>query len=341
MATREQPDDDATRESAAERLARRDGGWTAAEAAEFARWRAANPRHEAAVQRLGAAQRLLRRLPESPAAVQMLAELEGLSRPRRRLVRLRPWMMAAGVLAAAACVAFAVWSRAPRPHSTVTFATAAGQHRTVDLTDGSTLLLNSGSEVDVEYRANERRINLHQGEVHCSVAKDASRPFVVAAGFVRVRAVGTAFNVRRDRAAIEVLVTEGRVDVSRDGGPSASVAPAGPLLLRAGESVVIDADPAAPLPAVGRLAPEDFRAKLAWHASRLVFDNTPLAEVVTRFNRYSRMQLEIGDPELAGRPVGGTFDADNAEAFANLLLASGDVRLERVSDTRIILHKAR
>jgi transmembrane sensor len=331
-----EPQDAALAAKAAELLTRRDAGWTAEEAAEFALWRAADPRHEAAVRRIEAAQRLLTRLPESPAAAAMFAEVEALSRPPARVVRLGPWLKAAAGLAAAAALALVAvkFGAQVLPRSSVTFATTAGQHRTVALTDGSTLLLNSGSEVDVDFQAAERRVNLRQGEVHFSVAKDEARPFVVAAGAVRVRAVGTAFNVKREPAAIEVIVTEGQVRVSRDDAAAA-------LFLAAGESTRIGARTTDPWPGGTRLAADALREKLAWQAPRLEFAATPLGEVVAKFNRYSRVQLELGDAELAARPVGGTFNADNAEAFVNLLLASGDVRVERVSETRVVLRKAR
>ncbi len=326
---------DAVEARAAELLARRDGGWSAAEAAEFVRWREADPRHEGAVRRLEAAQRLLRRLPESPAAAEMLAELDALQRAHRKVVVFHTWLKIGGALAAAAAVAVAFWIASPHLHSTVSFVTAADQHRTVDLTDGSTLLLNNGSKVDVDYRSGERRINLHQGEVHFSVAKDAARPFIVAAGSVRVRAVGTVFNVRRDPGAIEVIVTEGKVQVSRSDAASIE-----PVFLVAGESTTVTTDGAAPL-TVAQITPDDVHSKLAWEAPRLVFADTALSDAVARFNRYSRVQLEIGDPELASLPVGGGFDADKSEVFANILLAGGSVSLERASDTHIILRKPR
>lgn len=335
MTARERPEDPIERH-AAELLAQRDGGWTAADAARFAAWRKADPRHDAAVRRLESAQRLLRRLPESPEAAALLAELEASLPKSRRVVRFPTWTRAVAGLAAAAALAFAAWTQlAPTARSVVSYVAAASQHRTVDLTDGSTLLLNSGSEVDVEFLAGERRINLHQGEVHFSVAKDAARPFVVAAGPVRVRAVGTAFNVRRRAAAIEVVVTEGIVAVTRGEGIP------GLLQLTAGESATIGTDPAAPLPTAERLTPAATRDRLAWQAPMLRFDHTPLADAVAQFNRHSPMQLEIADAELAARPVAGTFAGNNAEAFANLLVAGGDVKIERVSDTLIVLRRAR
>ncbi len=321
------------RARAAEFLALREAGWSRQEAADFALWRATDPRHDAAVREIEATQQLLARLPESPAAAELFDEVEALCRPRRRGTRLAPWLLAAGTLAAAACVAFLVALRTPLAHTALSFGAPADRHRTVALTDGSTLLLNNGSEVDVEFLSDERRVNLRQGEVHFSVAKDEARPFIVAAGAVKVRAVGTAFNVKRGAASVDVVVTEGKVRVSRDGTAGDE------LFLVAGEGVVIGEG--APLPAAGRLPPDAMREKLAWQAPLLKFADTPLAEAVERFNRYSRVQLEIGDRELGAQPIGGSFYANNSEAFVSLLLANGDIRVERVSETRLILRKAR
>ena len=331
--------DDAVHNQAAAFLTRRDAGWSPDEAAEFALWRAADPRHAAAVQRIESTQRLLARLPESPAAADLLAELDALT-PPRRVVGFAPWLKAAG-LAAAAGLAVAIWSVASRPDVSAadTHVTAVGESRTLALSDGSTLLLYGGSRIEVGFGPGERRVALQQGEVHFAVAKDPARPFVVAAGAIEVRAVGTAFNVRRASAAVEVVVTEGKVMVSRelsaDAGPPVTDA----VFLVAGQSLAIDATGTRPFQAAVVLSPESLREKLAWQSPRLEFSNTPLGEVVARFNRHSRIQLELGDAALAARPVGGTFNADNAEGLVNLLVATGDIAAERVSETRIVLRQ--
>jgi transmembrane sensor len=153
---------------------------------------------------------------------------------------------------------------------------------------------------------------------------------------VTVRAVGTAFNVRRQAAAIEVLVTEGKVKVSREDAPHLTAGELEPIFLVAGERAFIDSVPASAI-AAHQVAPAAERN--APRAPRLMFNNTPLSDVVERFNDYSRVQMEIADADLASRSVGGNFDADNAESFINLLSTAGDVRVERVSENRVLLHK--
>lgn len=338
----ESANDDTIRAKAAALLSHRDAGWSAEEAAEFALWRAADPRHETAVRRLEATQRLLTELHVAPSAAALLEEVETAYGPKRRVVHIGPWLKACAAIALAACVVFAAWILRPQSPAPLTFATTTDQHRTVDLADGSTLLMKGGSKIEIDYRSTERRINLRHGDVHFAVAKDTTRPFIVAAGTVRVRAVGTAFNVRTDAAEIEIVVSEGKVEVSRTDAANLSSPPAAePIFLVAGQSTKIGSAMNFAPSGVSAGAPQPSGASAASAAARLDFANTPLSEAIARFNLHSRVQLELGDSELGARPIGGVFDANNAEAFVNVLLLTGEIRAERVSDNRIVLRKAR
>jgi transmembrane sensor len=308
------------------------------QSAEFLRWRDADIRHAAAFERVEATQRLLTQLAKSPAAAAMVAEVDAIYSARQPIVPFPTlWKSVVG-LGAAAALALVFWSTRPDLESAnATYTTAAGHHQSINLPDGSTLVLNSGSEVSVAFEAAERHVRLEHGEAHFYVAKDPTRPFLVSAGSVTVKAVGTAFNVRRQAAAIEVLVTEGKVQVSRQDASHLTPDELEPIYLVAGERAFIDSVPAASLAQTQTPAPSE---RSAQRAPRLMFNNTPLSDVVDRFNHYSRVQMEIADPDLAHRSIGGNFDADNAESFINLLSTSGDIRIERVSSTRVLLHKA-
>jgi transmembrane sensor len=335
-------EDDSLNEVAALWLARRESGFDARQAAAFARWRDADPRHAAALRRAQATQHLLARLPETPGVAAMLAEVDALCAPRKKILSFSLIWKVSAALAAAACITVLLWpAKSVVAETRGAYVTDASHHQTVNLSDGSTLVLNASSAIAVDFQAAERRVQLERGEAHFYVAKDPDRPFYVTAGTVTVRAVGTAFNVRRQVGAVEVLVTEGKVKVSRDDPPSGKAA-LEPIFLVAGERAFIDGVPVA-ASANGQASSDQTALSAAQpvqRAPRLMFNNTPLSDVVERFNRYSRVQMEIADADLAGRSVGGNFDADNAESFINLLSVAGDVRVERVSETRVRLHKA-
>jgi transmembrane sensor len=91
------------------------------------------------------------------------------------------------------------------------YATAVGQQTTTELPDGSQIILNTNSQIRVDYSDRYRKVYLLQGEALFTVAESAARPFRVYAGTGRIQALGTAFSVYLDGADVEVMVTEGRV----------------------------------------------------------------------------------------------------------------------------------
>ena len=212
------------------------------------------------------------------------------------------------------------------------------------LEDGSTIELNTGAKVEVHYTADMRTVQLVHGEALFSVAKNPARPFIVAAGPVAVRAVGTAFRVALAPREVSVLVTEGKVQVA-----STSVAPApaagaenpgspasDPTMLTAGQQTVIDLTATDLVPAVQEVTPAQVERALAWQGLRLEFVDMPLGDVVTDFNRYNRRKLVVADDATAAIVVGGNFRADNVEAFVRLLESGFGVTAFRHGDEIVL-----
>jgi transmembrane sensor len=330
-------------------LAQRDEGLTAEEAADFAKWQEADPRHAAAVSRLEQSWALLQPLREFRPEARVHPDrdlLAGTRRPGRILSFPR---VAAGVGIAAA-VAFGVFyfraAPPPAPSQLVspaveTYATTTDGYQRVTLSDGSVLELNASSEARVEMLPAVRHVQLVRGEGHFSVAKNPRRPFIVHAGGLDVRAVGTAFNVRLAGRDVEVLVTEGRVHLDRQ---AKGAADQGSLPdLSAGDQLLVQGEPAAgATPAVEHVASEVMQKALAWQGPRLRFVDTPLAKAVAEFNAHNRTQIELGDADLAATPVDGNFRADNVEAFIRLfeINPASTIRVERVTPVRIVLRRA-
>lgn len=335
------PDDEAIADAAAMWLAERELGLSPEQARAFAQWCAADPRHRAALARMEETAALLQRLPQ---VRERLIEDSDVPPAQTSPVRRRSrWPQVAALAAGLAIVGLGGW-QAYRSMAleSAQYATSAGGYERVGLEDGSTLELNASSEARVRFTGGERHVTLVRGEAHFSVARDFARPFIVTAGKVQVRAIGTAFNVRLAAAEVAVLVTEGKVQVARVSGKGpadrAPVEPAVPVLLVASERTLIAAD-AGP-PRVESVSMDEIRDALAWQELKLVFAETPLRDVVAQFNRRNVVQLTIGDPVLAGRPVGGTFAADNVGAFVRLFEESGDIVAERRGEQEIVLRRA-
>ena len=336
---------DAIETAAAEWLCERDEGFAPGRAQAFAAWRVADRRHEAAV---GEAERAMELLAEMPAVRAPLeARIAASARPVAPVVGwggFRAPVWAAG-LAAALVLATGVWWLAPgRSTEPQRYVTAAARQQQIALKDGSVVNLNVSSEVSVRLTSNERRVTLASGEAHFAVAPDTARPFIVTAAGVSVRAVGTAFSVRVGDAGVEVLVTEGKVEVTRDSGSAgaAAVAPATVVLpqLVAGERAVIAREASDGSAPIERVPAEVLNAAVRWHSQVMTFSDLPLREAVALFNRRNETQLVLLDEKLGGQKIGGTFAADQVEAFVRLLEKDGDVVAERRGAREIALRRA-
>lgn len=329
-------------------LTERDDGFSPAREREFAQWLRADPRHAATVARLEQTLGLLGELPEFRSEINTAfnraapvvafppasAEQPTLAPAPRRWSRA---FVRAGLAAALAFGSFVGW-RALQPPREIHFTTTVAGYERARLDDGSTLELNAASAVRVQFTAAERHVKLESGEAHFAVAHDTARPFIVSAGGIAVRAVGTAFNVRYATGGdIEVTVTEGKVRIGQS-GPESSAAESAPLVT-AGQRIVLPHH--APLPAVEQVDPAALRAALAWQSRLADFAEAPLADVIARFNARSRIQLLIADETLADRRIGGTFALDEAEAFVRLLERDGEIIGERRGETEIHLRRAR
>lgn len=351
-------DTEAIEATAAAWLAERDDAFTPADEANFAAWCAADPRHAAAVARLEGAWAALQPLRDFRPAAARHPDRDLLAQPAPARVFAFPARALALAAAAALVLATGWWGfrHATRPAPALHYATTVGGYERVMLADGSVLELNGNTSANVQFTAAERRVTLLHGEAHFTVAKNPARPFRVEAGGVAVRAVGTAFNVRVGPRDVEVLVTEGKVSVSAvervDLNPLSSSAP-DPQPTRSGQRAApadtfLVANERALIPAMRRTAlvvepvtPAAVRDALAWQGPRLVFVDTPLAEVVTQFNRRNAVQLVLADPALGSLPVGGSFRAENVEAFVRLLESGGEVVVDRSASDRLVLRGAK
>lgn len=319
-------------------LGRRDGGLTPGERSAFNAWLAADPRHAEAYRRLAHYDRRLDRLRElAPAPDAPPARV--VSFPMRR------WAAIAGVAAALVIGAYVAQVHFVRPDFVEQRTTVAGAWDRLRLPDGSAVELNSDSSVRAAYRSGERAIELLRGEAYFSVERDRARPFVVSVGNLRVRAVGTAFVVRRRGEDVEVTVTSGSVGISETpkASPSNARGSEQETLLEAGQRAVIrSAQPSGETGrevAVDTLTSEQVSRRLAWQERRIEFEPTPLREVVAEMNRYSPHRLVIADPELGEESVGGSFRAGDHETLVRLLEGSLGLRVERRSG-ETVLHRA-
>jgi transmembrane sensor len=327
------PDVALAREQAAQWIARSDRGLTAAEQVEFHHWRA-NPTNARALQELSA-------LWDDLGVLNVLADVfpaPQQTRKRQHGARLAVAAAAILVIAVTSVLVSRIGTRTPAvpvalSARVTSFETAVGEQRSVALADGSVLTLNTDSQVEVVMGSAARELRLLRGEVHFTVAHDASRPFRVNAGGRIVQAVGTAFDVRMHQGqVIEVIVTEGRVKVL------AADAKAIAEKLDRGQVLRVEASGSSQ---VRSLDSETLAARLAWRNGMLVFDGRSLQSALEEFSRYTPDRLVITDPRLRDLRIGGYFPTGDTDALLEALRTGFGLEVTRGTDGIILIAPGR
>lgn len=339
------PDRDVAREQASEWIARAFRGLTSEEQARLREW-SRKPVNRQAMEEMSSVWRGLDVLsvladlfPREEA--RRAAQPEAQARPPRARLPLRRWALATAATVALAALAI-LWTHylgplalpLPAPSAQVAmqaanvYSSAVGEHRSLRLPDGSTLSLNSDTVVEVALSPGMRALTLHRGEAHFAVAHDPARPFVVTVGSTTVRAVGTAFNIRRRTGrAMDVLVTQGVV--STFAGSEAR--------LEAGQLLRLSEDGTG---TVTRLDTAAIDALTAWQRGLLVLDGTTLADAMEEMARYTTRRIVIDDPAIATLRLGGSLPIGDLEAMLRALEASFGIGVAHAADGSVHLGAA-
>lgn len=311
-----QPISEATADAAAEWLTlMMSGETTDSDRQRWQQWRSADPEHELAWQHIEAVTRGLS-IMQPRAAYQTLSPYAGpAARGRRKAMRLLLWGGALGTSALLASRTQA-WQQAAADYRT-----GIGQQRAVSLSDGTRILLNTGSAIDVKFDGGQRLVKLVAGEAmiitgHALIdgAPD-SRPFIVQTVEGRIRALDTRFMVRQDDGYSAVAVAESAVEVA----PAET--PAQTRILRTGEQTRFtrrSIDRASPL------ADRD----LAWTRGQIVAEDLRLADFIAELGRYRPGFLRC-DPAAAALRVSGVFPLDNTDRILDMLTKVLPVRVRQ------------
>lgn len=205
-------------------------------------------------------------------------------------------------------------------------ATEVGQRKRLVLADSSSVALDTDSAIAVRIDAALRAVTLQRGRAFFRVTKDPARPFVVTAGDKRVRAVGTAFEVRLDGGEVIVTVTEGVVEVTER---TESRRPAHTARVDAGTQLVALARNDW---AIHRIDPE---LATSWMRGRLSFVDEPLERAVAEMNRYTRQKLVFRDGVVPDARILGVFRAGDTQALAQAIELNGSARIVATQPDRI------
>jgi transmembrane sensor len=287
------------------------GDATEADQQAWQRWRSRSPEHQRAWL---CAQKINSAFSDIPAELAMPVLDRPAPYPQRRAA-----LKALSLLLTAAPVAWLA-TRLPWEDWTADYQTGTGEQRDVALADGSRLVLNTASSVDVKFDAAQRLVRLYTGEMLVTTGRDQvipARPFRVQTRHGMLRALDTRFDVRQEGMYSHVAVFEGAVEIV----PQKSAGMA--VVLKAGQQCVFNANRVEPVQAAdGTLA--------LWSQGVLVAEKMRLADFVEELARYRHGRLNC-DPAVADQLVSGVFQLNDTDQVLFLLSKVLPVRVEKIS----------
>jgi transmembrane sensor len=207
-----------------------------------------------------------------------------------------------------------------------TYRTGTGERRTIDLPDGTRVLLGPGSSITVAagYGGSARPVSL-SGEALFEVKHDAARPFAVTAGAARIEDLGTRFTVRAAEGGVRVVVTEGRV---RLGAAGASTRDG--VVMRPGDRAEVRQGTVRTAP--GTATDED----LAWTQGRLVFRDAPLEQVADELRRWYGIEIRVQDAALSRRLLTASFGGDSRQEVVRVVALALGAEVRMHGDTALL-----
>ncbi len=200
------------------------------------------------------------------------------------------------------------------------YSTHIGGKQTSPLPDGSSVTLNTDTDLRVRITANKRDLSLTRGEAVIKAEHDEKRPVRLVIGPTVIRTAGADFDVRRYASGqVDVLVSDGQV-----------AAESGWLNVLPRERSVISAGYMASIRPgdiqISRLAVGELARRTAWLRDVLDFHGETLAQAAEEFNRYNTRKIVIDDPRIATRRVGGVFLDTDPDSFVAALALTMEIQ---------------
>ena len=275
---------------------------------EFAKWHAAHEEHARAWRQLGMLDQRFS-VASGPARAALLQSRESI---RRRVRKLGSGL--ASVVAVIGLALFAGDRYLPIDYWLADQRTATGEQRTLRLSDGTLINLNTHSAVDVRFDQKQRLIVLQEGEILIETGHGDARPFIVETREGSMRALGTRFLVKREEEGTRLSVLKSAVAAH----PQASQEQ---QILREGQQVLMRSNGLGPIVALNLGAD-------AWTRGMLVVDNTRLEDLVHELGRYRRGHLGVA-PEVADLRITGSFPLHDTDLALSALLPTLPVQIEQ------------
>jgi len=238
----------------------------------------------------------------------------------KKVISIKQWVTAAAVLILAAGGAW--WYLAVK-RSTISYATTAGEQRSLSLPDGSTVLLEPQSRLELShgYNKTNRTITLLGGKARFDVSPQKDRPFEVQMDAATVRDIGTSFTIDKTADSITVLVSSGRVAfIPKNDGRPAEIAAGGAITLYT---------------SAGHMG------EIKKEADSLRFTDEPLARIIAGLEKRSGKKIILADAAAAQKRLTVNLEGETFENALEVICSSAGLKYTMREGTYVLERKDR
>lgn len=277
--------------------------------AQWQEWRAQDPEHERAWQRIEAfGERFAGLAHNAHIAQATLNPSERIGLDRRRALKALALLVSLGAGAWAGRDSVIWQNLVANYHSGV------GEQRQLELADGTHVLMNTDTALDVRFDADSRLLRLLRGEVQIRTGKDLmGRPFWADTAQGRIESIDSRFLLRQGEGYSRVVVSAGNLTVRVGKQPA--------LALRTGQQMLFTSDEFGPIRPVND-------ADVAWTQGIVIADDLRLEDFLAQVNRYRPGHLGCAKA-VANLRVAGTYPLSDTDRILQTLGATLNLHVRR------------
>lgn len=201
--------------------------------------------------------------------------------------------------------------------------TAIGEREQIVLADGTTIDINTDTQLRLALYGFTRKATIEHGEASFKIGSERFRAFEVHAGNGAIQHIGTEFNVARENGKTTVAVLDGAVEIRLENQYQIAIARGGQQLSYTEQGL-------------SDISQADTEVVTAWRKNRLIFRDTPLNEVLQQINRYHARSVRLGEPQLSNLKVSGEFNAEDREGLIHALKNLFPLRSSEIDDMTVL-----
>ena len=232
----------------------------------------------------------------------------------------RPYWSAAAVVLLVASVSLGWW--AYQVNSSLTYQTAYGKIQIITLADGSRVTLNANSSLKVADNLVDRAVRevWLDGEAYFDIAKRNGAKFIVHTPQAQVEVLGTEFNVNTRRKQTNVVLHEGKVQLSADNASA--------VVMKPGDMATVT--PKGGQIQLKRVQPDVYET---WKESYMILDNKSLPEIINVLEDTFGVTIKLDEPQLATKKLTGKLRMETAEDCIENLAIIVEADVKKAGDT--------